>query len=166
MSPRLIHYSEKPLEIEVREESEVNRNGKPKGLWVSVDEEWKEWCEGESFGLERLACQTEVILHPEANILRLSTIEEVGDFTKKYLNAKSPMLKFNKEYIYDQAQWDLWAIDWEKVMSEYQGIILAPYMWECRFSLMWYGTWDCASGCIWDVKAIKELVPMEMKDAA
>ena len=46
--------------------------------------------------------------------------------------------------------------------SDYQGIIIAPYLWTRRHheSTGWYYSWDCASGVIWDARAIAELKPL------
>lgn len=70
----LYHYSAEPFGgIEA-----VTQAGasflKPRGLWVSVGEDWKDWCEGEAFGLDRLAHKTKIILAPggaNASYLRL-----------------------------------------------------------------------------------------------
>lgn len=50
------------------------------------------------------------------------------------------------------------AFDWIDVASRYSGIEIAPYQWKRRIhpSTFWYYTWDCASGCIWDLSAIKK----------
>ena len=50
-------------------------------------------------------------------------------------------------------------IDWAEVASKYDGIIISPYQWSLRLDMemMWYYGWDCASGCIWNISAIKEL---------
>ena len=51
---------------------------------------------------------------------------------------------------------DYGCIDWRLVAEEWQGIVIAPYLWERRFDsdARWYYSWDCASGCIWDHRAI------------
>ena len=46
-------------------------------------------------------------------------------------------------------------IDWAKVASKYDGIEIAPYIHKGRWELMWYSTWDVASGCIWSTNVIK-----------
>ncbi|QBI98814.1 hypothetical protein SEA_BOBBY_184 [Mycobacterium phage Bobby] len=48
-------------------------------------------------------------------------------------------------------------IDWGKVAADYGGIIIAPYQWSRRMDPHWYYTWDCASGCIWNLEAIESL---------
>jgi hypothetical protein len=53
----------------------------------------------------------------------------------------------------------LYYIDWSKVAAKHQGIIIAPYCYARRltYHTAWYYGWDCASGCIWDLKAIQSV---------
>ena len=153
---RLIHYSSEDIEkLETRsyDQNEFRWHAKPHGLWVSVEGEnvgdnWKEWCEGEKFELECLVNSYEVMLKDDANILQLKTAEEIFEFTKKF-----PI----KTRDWD-AEWDTYQLDWNKVKSLYQGIIISPYQWGCRLALesCWYYGWDCSSGCLWDLTCIKE----------
>lgn len=116
---------------------------KPRGLWVSVGSEWADWAKAEKFGVERLKEKTTVVLKKHAKILRISTAEELDNFTAKYRgdDKKFPM------------------INWKKVAAKYQGIVIAPYIWSRRMTnhTMWYYGWDVASGCVWDPNAIKEI---------
>jgi hypothetical protein len=149
----LIHYSDQPLTA-VEPVGDVERRrriGKPPGLWVSVEtgnkDGWRDWCLGEKFELERLACATRVTLKPKANILRIKDRAGVRFVTENYRKANA-----RSEY-----DW----IDWAKLMLDYQGVVIAPYIWECRLEMWcsWYYTWDCASGCIWDADAVESLTP-------
>lgn len=153
---RLLHYSPKPIELRPVDFS-VRPNGKPVGLWLSVEGEndWKEWCEGENFHVERLACPHEIVLKPEANILWLSSAFDIDLFTEQ----------FAKPCEWSATRKD---IDWPEVARQYQGIIIAPYIWERRMSdhTFWYYGWDCASGCIWDISAIDQFrAPSESEEA-
>ena len=51
------------------------------------------------------------------------------------------------------------CVDWEPVMAAFKGIIIAPYFPQFRstYSTMWYNTWDCASGCIWDYSCLSKI---------
>ncbi len=164
---KLFHYSEHALE-KLDKEFHKARNGcfftrtKPIGFWLSVedyddDQTWKTWCEAEEFGLERLAHRYLVNLSSEAKILHLKTTKDIKDFGLEYQgNDQASFSRFMKErgeepyaYVYE--------IRWEEVMKKWDGIIIAPYNWDCRFpsETMWYYGWDCASGCIWNLDAIK-----------
>lgn len=78
---KLIHYSALPVS-QVHSVSPQERGGrgeanrcvefadKPKGFWVSDDDEernWREWCEGEQWNFEALAYPHEIILRSDAN---------------------------------------------------------------------------------------------------
>lgn len=151
---RLLHYSAVPL-LGVHHstqdgERQRGRADKPNGLWVSVEgeDDWPTWCRAEGYGLNRLTVVTEVVLSPDANILRLATADEVRALGKRYP-------------YHGHCAWSR-GINWARVASDYHGIIIAPYQWDCRLSSAtdWYYTWDCASGCIWDAWAVAALCPV------
>jgi len=148
MTQRLIHYSVKPVELLKPMQPGTRHNGKPAGLWVSVEgeDDWRAWCEGEHWNLEALAFEHEVTLSASATILRLRDSRDIDRFCERYAEPAP-----RRERL---------TIAWPAVAKEYQGIIIAPYCWERRLSdhCLWYYGWDCASGCIWDVAAIERLV--------
>lgn len=149
---RLIHYSAKLLTKLEPVELGTLHNGKPHGFWFSVEgeDDWKSWCEAESFHLESLAYPHEVVLAPAANILRLTNAFDIDLFTEQ----------FSKPCEWSSTRRD---IDWLKVANIYQGIIIAPYIWQRRMSehTFWYYGWDCASGCVWDIRAVQSVTPSD-----
>jgi len=121
------------------------RSCKPLGLWVSCadfENNWKDWCESENFRLDDLVYENEIILSPDARILTLSGPAGLDAFTAQY-GETAYLLGFSET-----------IIAWERVAEDYQGIIIAPYVYERRMELNWYYGWDCASGCIWDSGAV------------
>jgi hypothetical protein len=130
---------------------------KPLGLWVSVDDEWEEWCRNEDFNLAGLAHATEIQLVDKAKILWITDATELDCFTTQY--QKNGQITKTLGCLG-------WEIDWDTVAKQYQGIIIAPYIRSRRFAhhTMWYYGWDCASGCIWDGNAVAKIIPMERKD--
>jgi hypothetical protein len=122
---------------------------KPEGIWVSVDGDgdWPEWCQAEGFGLDGLLYRYPVAPSLDAKILWLSHVAELRQFQERY----GIDLRLGS-YIDT-------AIDWPRVALDFQGIVIAPYCWEMRMGAHWYYTWDCASGCIWDTKAIQSFGP-------
>ena len=135
----LLHYSETPFTLEPRTyHQEVHF--KPNGLWLSVGEDWKRWCESEDWGLGRLVTRYQVTLTDNARILQLSTPEDIDAFTVQFM-------------------WEHMDIDWPEVAARYQGIIIAPYQYTRRLApnTTWYYPWDCASACIWDLAAIHSI---------
>jgi len=116
---------------------------KPRGLWVSDDtceQNWRSWCEGESFGLDRLTHVHDVTIAASANILRLCCAYDIDDFTRVYRDGGETHA----------------GINWLKVAAKYDGIIITPYIWSRRLDgdAFWYYGWDCASGCIWNSSAV------------
>lgn len=150
---RLIHYSDKYLTRVRSKAHDSHRTGpyKTPGLWFSVegDHDWKRWCEAEGFRLDQLKCATEIILKDDAKILRLRGAAAIDKFTADYGGQAAPDIFLR-------------GINWPAVRAKYQGLIIAPYCWPRRLAphTSWYYGWDCASGVIWDAKAIKELRPL------
>jgi hypothetical protein len=153
----LSHFSSHPLG-EIRSVAQGWKGehrscyAKPKGLWVSVDgeQDWKEWCEAESFGIGSIRYRVHLVDEPR--LLILPTPLDLDVFTERY----------GREHRWGQGFIDTY-IDWPSVAEEYSGIIIAPYQW-ARLELNWYYPWDCASGCIWNADAIARVE--EYREAA
>lgn len=151
---KLVHYSAEPLG-ELRVVEQAGDTFKPRGLWVSDDDcedNWRAWCEGENFRLEALTHRTEIELKPGANVLVLETAFQIDEFTDKWHVAPPfPASGFHSRMF----------IDWTGLRAHYAGMIVTPYIWSRRLSMgdtpdaMWYYSWDCASGCIWNPDAIQ-----------
>lgn len=144
----LWHYTRDPFFLEPRTYAQpVPREyGKPDGLWVSVEgrDDWQSWCEREDFCKDQLAYRAPVSIHDSANILHV-TPSEIRVFDTDYA----------VEWPWgENGRWTARGIDWPAVARKYDGIIIAPYSWGHRLDLSWYYTWDCASGCIWNLDAI------------
>jgi hypothetical protein len=149
---KLFHFAKEPM-MSVSNVAEQNDDHfKPKGLWLSVDDAWKEWCESESFGLENLAYKFRVRLKPDARVLHIATASELVSFTEKFVNREFQQ-QFRLSY----------ALHWSRVALKYDGILIAPYIWSMRFErgAEWYYAWDIASGCIWNTRAIADVIRVE-----
>lgn len=168
---KLFHYSKNPIEKLTKEFYEDNHYierfvmGKPIGFWLSVedfedDQNWKTWCQDEEFYLTHLKHCYSVRLKPTAKILYLSTTEELNTFSNAY-GSPIPGMPSCSSYFYQ--------IDWSDIYDKYDGIIIAPYNWECRLQnpkTSWYYGWDCASGCIWNIDAIEGITLESVMDEA
>ena len=141
--------------------------GKPVGLWVSVkgDDDWWWWChdragdDDEPFEAESFAHAYRVHLAPGHNVLHIQSGQELEEFHTAYAaptefedHMAEHFGHFGEEFLRLR-----WPIDWAKVALDCQGLIIAPYQWNHRLSMMWYYGWDCSSGCIWDLSAIKSV---------
>ncbi len=122
---------------------------KPVGLWYAFGTDWIDWCHHESFLVDSIKFGYEITLEPESDVLSIKTVEELDSFSKEYT------LKHSQTFFQ--------TIDWYRVSQDYAGIEINPYQWSRRMNLSWYYAWDIASGCIWDNRAIKELVPIDVE---
>lgn len=131
---------------------QIEREIKPRGLWVSVDgdDDWPTWCREEMPGRIADTNRFRVTLADDANVLHLTGAHQLDEFTRRYPEKNYPG---NDHFA---SQW----ISWPHVAEHYQGIIIAPYCWPARLNLLWYYGWDCASGCIWDAAAIESVTPL------
>lgn len=129
-------------EVIIRQSYNADVTHKPKGFWYSVNGDWERWCRSEEPGWLK-GYQHEVTLGNE-NLLVIRTQKQLDRFHDEY-SANTPPLK-KKPYI-----------DWFKVARAYDGIEISQYFWDRRLDLnmLWYYTWDCASGCIWRPKGVK-----------
>lgn len=142
----LSHYSDKPVTEVLSKKQESQPQMKPHGFWLSVNGErdWKEWCEAEEFNLSTLAIKCVVTLKPKANVLHIKTMKELRDFDEAWGASLIPGRMMDVIY-------------WNQVVRKWDGIIIAPYQYEFRFTKLWYYGWDCANGCIWNARAIAEI---------
>lgn len=159
---KLFHYCPVPFpEIQphfhIAMGLDVDQSHKPYGIWVSVedyedDQNWKTWCESEKFTLEGLKYRYAVKIKPESKILHITNTQELEAFSLKYASKKI------ENGIMTRGTLFIYLIDWKDIKSEYDGIIIAPYNWECRLmnpTTSWYYSWDCASGCIWNYSCVE-----------
>lgn len=161
---RLLHYTTDPLTAirSVEQVYDAPRYDKPNGLWLSVEgpDDWREWCKSEEFGDPDAQRCYEIVIAPDANLCRLSGPNLLRAFTAEY--GMDPYMG----PMAGHTQFARLAIDWPRVAEKYAGIIIAPYIWECRMSddTRWYYGWDCASGCIWDASAVERIVEVVADD--
>lgn len=144
---KLVHYSDQVLALEdlVTRRQPESGDDKPRGLWVSCEGErdWVSYCMSDNPG--RLsAVKHHVVIR--GNILKLKSADDLDSFTEEFKVPYRDMKKIN-------------FIDWKAVAEVYQGIIITPYIYDRRHHDLvgWYYSWDCASGCIWDPKAVRSI---------
>lgn len=162
---KLSHFAAKPLPTRLHNVEQGPLNGvggyfaqKPGGLWVSVDgkDDWPEWCESNNFSLYKLRYRYRITLRKRHDLIVISTAAALDSFVEQF-GVADPLFK-------DMAMYnDCRGINWPRVAQTAKGIIIAPYHWTRRMDSMWYYTWDCASGCIWDVSAIQSVRLMSMR---
>ncbi len=126
---------------------------KPFGLWLSDESDetsWSSWCADNAPELIQDKTETFVAVRTD-NILHLRSNVDVDKFTKDFARQDS---KYNEPsgkhvFIYD--------IDWDRVYLEYDGILITPHQWQRRLTnhTAWYNSWDCASGCFWNMDILE-----------
>jgi hypothetical protein len=147
----LSHYTRKPFTLDRSRtyDQSVFGNGKPHGLWLSVDDEWAVWCRSEEWNVSGLRHRTFFGLTETANVLTLTTVDEIHDFTDEY--------RGHPEFAEYERLRDHW-VNWPAVAAKHDGILIAPFWYAARFDVhsLWYGGWDVASACIWNLDAVEE----------
>jgi hypothetical protein len=118
---------------------------KPRGLWLSYNNEWEEWNDtGEPgvFIVGNYKYKYKVTLKKNLNVLKIETVEELYDFNKKY-GKKDKVIK------------KMIRINWEKVCEDYDGIFFMNYRKilddesvEYNDEFIWYNMLDVSSACI------------------
>jgi len=155
----LAHYSAKPFRVVNLPYDQRPFSRKPEGLWVSVEGDgmysWPEWCRENEWNVDNLAVRQEFrIVQPE-RIRTLATVDDLHAFTDEY------QAELRGTPLEGIPGWDLTIqfIDWQRVARDYGGVLIAPYQWGAvqNLHLQWYPGWSCASGCVWDLRAIKQV---------
>lgn len=108
-------------------------NTKPLGLWYGFGNSWIKWVESNM---------------PEWKFKNYFALK-VNIKNILVIGNKKALEDFNKEF-----QLDKFAINWLEVTKKYSGI---EFPTDNIFNSDWTSTWDIASGCIWDSKAIKNI---------
>lgn len=176
---KLYHYSDHVIEkLDSREYTYSTHDllvkSKPTGLWFSVedfedddDQTWKTWCIQEDFNLEYLTKKHKITLKQDAQILHISNLNEFNAFEESFITVQANIIcsieNGRRIFSIKEKSFQEYSIDWIRVIMNFQGIIIAPYLWErrlggflpCNWYSNWYYGWDCASGCIWDINCIE-----------
>lgn len=157
----LVHYSLQPLARVESVKQDPEPHGKPKGLWVSVGEAWPQylWNEREDDVIRRqlrtCVVANRIALDQTANLLTISDGDEFDNFNEAFGRPWSTSTASGSK-----------VVDWWEVAQRYQGVVISPHMpdkaadpkgrWKPE--TVWYWTWVCASGCIWDANAITRII--------
>jgi hypothetical protein len=148
----LIHFSESKLFIYPKKEYTQYVCPKPMGLWFSdqdAEYNWYTWCEKEDYCLSGLKHKAKIYFKNHSKCLLLKTSDDIKNFTLSF--GKNV---FNIDFDDGMETYIFYThIDWEMVMQLCDVIFITPYIWEQRY-VGWYYGWDCASGCIMNLKAL------------
>lgn len=128
---------------------------KPDGLWYSCYDSWYRWI---------LKEEMTSFLYPYIHKIRFrpgvaTTIDQKQrDGTKMLVigNVRD-FDRFTMRYQVIVGEYA--CIDWSRVSKDYAGIEICPYL-EKRRDVLWYSTWDVASGCIWNILPIVQHITL------
>lgn len=146
---KLMHFSKSPLE-ELRQIKSYWPD-KPNGLWVSDESDptsWSDFCCETGIELGEYAYEVDLDMD---RILHLATEEELLGFTRRWGEV-------DPRYVAAGARLRGWpatvtSVRWCDLHSLHDGILITPYHWRLR-RVNWYYTWDCASGVVWNPRAV------------
>lgn len=132
---------------------------KPSGFWISSDNDWKEWCESESFMLDKITFRYEVgLISPQ----KLN--EYYGENSTHKLLIISPENFDEFTYLFGtglEKGDENSTIYWNSVRGMCGGILIPSWLFQYRWTRWYYG-WDVGSGCIWDPHLISYIVKDEV----
>jgi len=131
---------------------------KPKGLWYGFGTSWLEWVRSEMPDWEKDYKSIFLLEINESSVLKLSSKEELIEFTKNYSPSHNSIGPSSTSY----SERNL--IDWSMVANKYAGIEINPYIYSARRDEFtnWYYPWDVASGCIWRKSGIKSINKIDL----
>ena len=124
----------------------------PAGLWLSIAGiyDWEWYCRKNNFRLENLKSEFQVFLKPKAKILNLYDISVFEDFEDEYGFYAKDIETPGENYTFSL------SIAWERIISDYQGIVVPVILPKLYNMDIWYDIWCCTSGCIWDLQAVEK----------
>lgn len=136
-----IHTSELPIHrVDRKPVIQTNITDRPNGFWYDLNGDWNRFC-NESGNLQWIYRHNYKVDISKANILTLSSLAQVQSFAMVYG---------------DKGRFNVF-INWQKVAMCYDGIEVQQYkpQWFSDIYSSWFYLWDCASGCIWNMKNVK-----------
>jgi hypothetical protein len=146
-SSRILMSKNDEIQFRPVDQSSTPRH-KPMGLWYGIGTSWLDWVRGE---MPEWEAENVFLLDiNESKIIKITNDEELLAFNDKYSEKNT----YGGSFLTGDA-----PINWVKVAEHYDGIEIAPYLWNMRMDdrVGWYYTWDVASGCIWGSGVIKKI---------
>jgi hypothetical protein len=133
---------------------------KPEGLWYGCGSAWIDWCKAENF--DGIGKNFYELVLDRSKILVIENLREFDEFEKRFVVDPPYMDAFKSMGADPDRVFRHAHIDWNSVSCDYAGIEINPYQWERRLNRLWYYGWDCASGCIWNKRAVLKVVSLNI----
>ena len=170
--PRRLHISKDLIERFISKRQRVEM--KPIGIWYGFNESWLEWML--DAGCNWFQPYIYEVIVDEEKLLRISNHDQFEDFEEEFGSLPAYMLRMQenarkvKAAGFDTPDYDYLFgpnplgmrrytqhIDFPKLSKQYSALEITPYLYGKRLEAIWYYGWDCASGCVWNKKGLKEL---------
>jgi hypothetical protein len=113
------------------------------------------YCGAEYNAAEKQKSEFQIILKPGAKILIIYTDEAFEKFENEYCYYPVSIAKQGDSSIRNK------SVDWDRIISEYQGMIVATILPKYNDMGLRLGIWCCTSGCIWDLQAVDKAVKLK-----
>ncbi len=144
---------------------------KPPGFFISIDNEWEEWCSGNDFGnSDGVIC--DVYLKPNLEFLHVKTIEDANELSRILLPGIDSYHPFLVDFGYapsDMMSFTQYQINeckkgrtikprdiWVKILENYDGVC---YEYSSDLHLRtFFNTWDVSCIVLFDPENIVSLV--------
>lgn len=124
----LYHYSAEPLVLNREQKYVFSIGPKPRGLWLSVGDEWKRWAQVNlPHHSERFRFRSTVLVGGRTKLAILDNPIKIRQFSNMYRGTGT---RFP---------------DWGRVAQDYDGILITVPDREP----WWLSSWDVKSACIW-----------------
>lgn len=151
----------KNFKLNISNKYENNYDIKPMGLWYQIRYclfEWGEMNWGNNIHGIKLKNN---ILNKPKGILSISNTKQLIEFHQKY--------KYKFKYRDGKKSKTMTFIKWDEVAKVYGGFEIKNFIkikleldtpediWKYMEEYTWFDTFDFSSGCIWDLKLIKEI---------
>lgn len=161
---RRIHVSKSEIQ-ELKPVDGLAPDDKPPGLWWAIDGDWIKAALSMNIGLGPYIYELTI---DTPSILQISTVEQFDALCDEYGCESKLSILFDALCDEYERKLDalvssvfefndrIEAIDWPRLSLKYKGIEITPMISDRRFTTWYYG-WDCESGIVWDISAVKAI---------
>ena len=125
----------------------IHNGFKPNGIWISVNNSWEDWLEGNWKSWKKGKAQFNVELSKD---IKLFIIESKEQFLKKFKELTGKDYHFTDFESTNKFH--------EELKKEFDGMWLKSepfYKHRLDFDFMYFYPWDCESICVWNAEKVK-----------
>ena len=130
---------------------------KPDGFWYACYDDWYNFEQrGDSKYIHQININSGVLTNIQNKnkdkLLVIHNLKDFDIFNSRYAHGLRYSNDSEKE-IFKYNDLQNYLVDWKKVSQDYGGIQICPYL-KKRKKILWYNSFDVASGCVWNIKSI------------